>query len=104
MLGLMKRICPHRKKLTHQYPSVADENRLSSPIEASAGRWVDYLLARGDVDPSRIALFGDGLGGSLAIRIAAAIIDLPPRNVTNAFLRYIGYGVRTGTAFMENAS
>jgi dienelactone hydrolase len=71
MLGLMKGICPHRKKLTHQYPSAADENRLSSRIEASAGRWVDYLLARGDVDPSRIALFGDGLGGSLATRIAS---------------------------------
>jgi dienelactone hydrolase len=48
-----------------------DENRLSSRMEASAGRWVDYLLARGDIDPSRIALYGDGLGGSLATRIAS---------------------------------
>lgn len=48
-----------------------DENRFSSRIEASAGRWVDYLLARGDIDPSRIALYGDGLGGSLATRIAS---------------------------------
>jgi dienelactone hydrolase len=43
-----------------------DEN-----IEVSAGRWVDYLLARGDIDPSRIALYGDGLGSSLATRIAS---------------------------------
>jgi acetyl esterase/lipase len=48
-----------------------DENRFSSRIEASAGRWVDYLLARGDINPSRIALYGDGLGGSLATRIAS---------------------------------
>ena len=54
-----------------------DEN-----IEASAGRWVDYLLARGDIDPSRIALYGDGLGSSLATgiasrdhRFAAAVCD-----------------------------
>jgi acetyl esterase/lipase len=32
---------------------------------------VDYLLARGDIDPARIALYGDGLGGSLATRIAS---------------------------------
>lgn len=48
-----------------------DENRLSPHIEASAGCWVDYLLARGDIDPSRIALYGDGLGSSLATRIAS---------------------------------
>jgi dienelactone hydrolase len=48
-----------------------DENRHASRIEASAGRWVDYLLARGDIDPARIALYGDGLGGSLATRIAS---------------------------------
>jgi hypothetical protein len=43
----------------------------TDPVEALAGRWVDYLLARGDIDPSRIALYGDGLGGSLATRIAS---------------------------------
>jgi hypothetical protein len=53
--------------------AATDENRLSPRIdvEVPIGRWVDYLLARGDIDPSRIALYGDGLGGSHATRIAS---------------------------------
>jgi len=53
--------------------SATDENRLSPRIdvEVPIGRWVDYLLTRGDIDPSRIALYGDGLGGSHATRIAS---------------------------------
>lgn len=50
--------------------------------EILVSRWVDYLLARGDVDPSRIAIFGDGLGASYATkaachdhRIATAVCD-----------------------------
>ena len=55
------------------FEAATDENRLSPRIdvEVPVGRWVDYLLARGDIDPSRIALYGDGLGGSHATRIAS---------------------------------
>src|SRR5205085_3251908 len=76
-----------------------DENGLSPPVEVLAGRWVDYLLARGDIDPSRIALYGDGLGGSLATRIAsrddrfaAAVCDggLWERHERNFAMRRIG--------------
>jgi len=48
-----------------------DDEARDENIEVSAGRWVDYLLARSDIDPSRIALYGDGLGSSLATRIAS---------------------------------
>jgi dienelactone hydrolase len=48
-----------------------DSETTDESIEASAGRWVDYLLARGGIDPSRIALYGDGLGSYLATRIAS---------------------------------
>jgi dienelactone hydrolase len=55
------------------FEAATDENRLSPRIdvEVPVGRWVDYLLARGDIDPSRIALYGDGLGGAHATRIAS---------------------------------
>ena len=55
------------------FEAATDENRLSPRIdvEVPVGRWVDYLLARGDIDPSRIALYGDGLGSSHATRIAS---------------------------------
>jgi dienelactone hydrolase len=55
------------------FEAATDENRLLPRIdvEVPVGRWVDYLLARGDIDPSRIALYGDGLGGSYATRIAS---------------------------------
>jgi hypothetical protein len=33
-------------------------------------RWLDYLLAHADVDPGRIALYGDGLGAAYATRAA----------------------------------
>jgi hypothetical protein len=46
------------------------------------GRWLDYLLARADVDPDRIALYGDGLGAAYATdaakqdrRFVAAVCD-----------------------------
>jgi dienelactone hydrolase len=48
-----------------------DHETAGENIEASTGRWLEYLLARGDIDPSRIALYGDGLGSSLATRIAS---------------------------------
>jgi dienelactone hydrolase len=45
-------------------------------------RWLDYLLARADVDPDRIALYGDGLGAAYATeaathdrRFVAAVCD-----------------------------
>jgi dienelactone hydrolase len=50
--------------------------------EVPVGRCVDYLLARGDVDPARIALYGASLGGyyapraaSFEHRLAAAVAD-----------------------------
>lgn len=39
--------------------------------EVPVGRCVDYLLARGDVDPARIALYGASLGGYYAPRAAS---------------------------------
>ena len=51
-------------------------------IETAISGWVDYLTARDDVDPQRIAIFGDGLGAALATRgaslddrFAAAVCD-----------------------------
>jgi dienelactone hydrolase len=40
-------------------------------IETSISNWIDYLLDRDDVDRRKIAIFGDGLGASLATRCAA---------------------------------
>ncbi|MBA7668843.1 hypothetical protein ES703_76960 [subsurface metagenome] len=51
-------------------------------VEVSVGRCVDYLLDRGDVDESRIALFGNNFGAihasevaSLDHRFAAVVCD-----------------------------
>jgi pimeloyl-ACP methyl ester carboxylesterase len=41
-----------------------------SDQETSIGYCVDYLLARGDVNETRIVLYGDGLGGADASRAA----------------------------------
>jgi hypothetical protein len=45
-------------------------------------RWLDYLLTRADVDPDRIAIYGDGLGAVCATqaakhdgRLVAAVCD-----------------------------
>ncbi|MFH1344620.1 MAG: hypothetical protein ABIL01_25975 [Pseudomonadota bacterium] len=66
------------------FEAVADGENASTVIdvEVPISRWVDYLLARGDIDPSRIAIYGDGLGASYATRaathdrrFAAAICD-----------------------------
>lgn len=66
------------------FDAAADGEKLSTSIdvEAPISRWVDYLLARGDIDPSRIAIYGDGLGASYAtsaatrdFRFAAAVCD-----------------------------
>jgi dienelactone hydrolase len=53
-----------------------------SDLEATVGRIVDYLETRGDVDPDRIAIFGDGFGSSFVARgvafdarFAAAVCD-----------------------------
>ncbi len=40
-------------------------------IEISISHCVDYLIARGDVDAQRIAIYGDGLGAAFASRAAA---------------------------------
>lgn len=54
------------------FDAAEDGEKLSTviDIEALISRWVDYLLARGDIDPSRIAIYGDGLGASYATRAA----------------------------------
>lgn len=39
-------------------------------VETAIGCCVDYLVARGDVDERRIAIFGDGLGAAFASRAA----------------------------------
>jgi hypothetical protein len=33
-------------------------------------RWLDYLVTRADVDPDRIAIYGDGLGAAYATQVA----------------------------------
>jgi dienelactone hydrolase len=64
--------------------AVLDENKLSPrvDVEVPIARWVDYLVARGDVDSSKIAIYGSGLGGPYATRsashdprLAAAVCD-----------------------------
>lgn len=40
-------------------------------IETAISNWMDYLAERGDVDPRKVAIFGDGLGASFATRGAA---------------------------------
>jgi dienelactone hydrolase len=50
------------------------QDRNSSGIVDAAtyiARWVDYLLSRGDVSPGKIAIYGDGLGGTYATRAAS---------------------------------
>ncbi|MDB5617901.1 alpha/beta hydrolase [Tardiphaga sp.] len=51
-------------------------------IETAISNWMDYLVERDDVDASKIAVFGDGLGASIATRgasfddrFAAAVCD-----------------------------
>jgi hypothetical protein len=51
-------------------------------IETAISGWVDYLIARDDVDAGKIAVFGDGLGAAFATRgaslddrFAAAVCD-----------------------------
>ncbi|MDB5551850.1 MAG: hypothetical protein JWL86_1834 [Rhizobium sp.] len=39
-------------------------------VETSISCWVDYLASRGEVDPERIAIFGEGLGAAFASRAA----------------------------------
>ena len=41
-------------------------------VEMSIGHCVDYLIARGDIDDRRIAIYGDGLGAAFATRAAAS--------------------------------
>ena len=56
-------------------------------VKADALAAVEHLRARPDVDPSRIALIGQGAGGNVAIQIAgersdlAAVIALAPSSV-----------------------
>ena len=40
-------------------------------IETAISCCVDYLIARGDIDEARIAIFGDGLGAAYASRAAS---------------------------------
>lgn len=51
-------------------------------VETAISSWVDYLCDRDDVNPRKIAIFGDGLGSSFATRgasfddrFAAAVCD-----------------------------
>ena len=55
------------------FQAVADGEKLTTftDVEVPISRWVDHLLARGDIDPSRIAIYGDGLGASYATRAAS---------------------------------
>ncbi len=53
-----------------------------SDLEATVGHVVDYLETRGDIDPDRIAILGDGFGSSFVARgvafdsrFAAAVCD-----------------------------
>jgi pimeloyl-ACP methyl ester carboxylesterase len=59
----------------HQGSRLADSHLLFS-------RWLDHLLTRADVDPDRIAIYGDGLGAAYATqaaqrdgRLVAAVCD-----------------------------
>ena len=40
-------------------------------IETAISSWMDYLVERVDIDPRRVAVFGDGLGAALATRGAS---------------------------------
>ena len=49
---------------------------------------VDYLMTRSDVDPTRIALFGQSLGGAVGIVAAAQRNDLCAVAIEGAFSSY----------------
>ncbi|HPI17213.1 MAG TPA: alpha/beta fold hydrolase, partial [Mesotoga sp.] len=47
------------------------ETPFRADFEVAVAKVVDYLLSRGDVDPSKIALYGISLGGYFSLRAAA---------------------------------
>lgn len=66
------------------FDPVTGRHRGSRRAEAHfpLSRWLDYLLTHADVDPDRIAIYGDGLGAACATqaakrddRFAAAVCD-----------------------------
>ncbi len=52
-------------------------------VETAISCCVDYLIARGDIDEERIAIFGDGLGAAFASR-AASLDDRFAASVSDA--------------------
>jgi dienelactone hydrolase len=62
--------------------AVSDSGLGRFDIETAISGWMDYLIAHDGVDPKKIAVFGDGLGGAFATRgagldhrFAAAVCD-----------------------------
>jgi dienelactone hydrolase len=60
--------------------------------------WFDYLRGRDDVDPTRIAMLGNSLGGTLAIQYAAGNIGIRAV-VANSAFSSIGDTVETSVRF-----
>jgi dienelactone hydrolase len=54
-------------------PGTFEQKKMSGRHDTatSIGSCVDYLVSRGDVDEQRIAIYGDGLGASIATQAAA---------------------------------
>lgn len=73
MPGLVNRICSHREKLPHPYPSAAEENRLSSRIGASVDRWVNDLLARSDIMRASSRLVVSSVVAILSITLSCGL-------------------------------
>ena len=59
-------------------------------VIADAHAAVDYLLTRSDVDPTRVALFGQSLGGAVGVVVASQRHDLCGVAIEGAFSSYRG--------------
>lgn len=55
---------------------------------ADAHAAVDYLMSRSDVDPSRVAILGQSLGGAVAVVVASQRDDLCGVAIEGAFSSY----------------
>jgi dipeptidyl aminopeptidase/acylaminoacyl peptidase len=59
--------------------------RTRGPLIEDTGAALDYLLARDDVDPRRIGVYGQSLGGSIALNVMADRSEIKAAVIESAF-------------------